>query len=109
MTVAAGTDFVLADRPWCLLPEEVEWLARLGLSPMEALVAATAGGAEALGLTDRLGTIEAGKWADLILVDHDPLADVTALKSVSWVMQNGKVIPRSAEWDRRPIRDRIEF
>ncbi len=109
VTVAAGTDFVLADQPWCLLPEEVEWLVRLGLSPMEAIVAATRGGAEALGTTDRLGTIEPGKWADLILVDRDPLEDVAALKSVSWVMQGGKVVPRSPEWDRRPIQDPIEL
>jgi len=109
VTIAAGTDFVLADQPWCLLPEEVEWLVRLGLSPMEALVAATHGGADALGLTDRLGTIEPGKWADLILVDPDPLEDVAALKSVSWVMRSGKVVPRSPEWDRRPIKDPIEL
>ena len=109
VTVAAGTDFVLADQPWCLLPEEVEWLVKLGLSPMEAIVAATRGGAVALGMADRLGTIEVGKWADLILVDRDPIDDVSSLKSVSWVMQDGKVIPRSPEWDRRPIKDPIEF
>ncbi len=109
VTIAAGTDFVLSDQPWCLLPEEVEYLVRLGLSSMDAIVAATRGGAEALGMTDRLGTIEAGKWADLILVDRDPMEDVSALKSVSWVMQDGKVIPRSPEWERGPIKDPIEF
>jgi len=109
VTIAAGTDFVLADRPWCLLPEEVEWLVRLGLSSMEAVVAATHGGAAALSMTDRLGTIEPGKWADLILVDRDPIEDISALKDVSWVMQGGRIIPRSPEWDRRPIKDPIEF
>ena len=109
LTIAAGTDFVLADQPWCLLPEEAEMLVRLGLSPMDAIVAATHGGAAALGLTDRLGTIAAGKWADLILVDRDPLQDIASLKDVSWVMQDGKVIPRSPEWDRRPIKDPIEL
>ena len=109
VTLAAGTDFVLGDQPWCLLPEEIEYLVKLGLSPMEAIVAATHGGAVALGMAGRLGTIEAGKWADLILVDRDPFNDVSALKSVSWVMQDGKVIPRSPEWDRRPIRDSIRL
>jgi imidazolonepropionase-like amidohydrolase len=103
--IAAGTDFVLADFPWCVLPEEVEFLTRLGLSNMEAIESATRVGAEVLGLEDRLGTVEAGKWADLILVDQDPLADIKALAGVSWVMQGGRVIPRSPEWDRRPIRD----
>jgi len=109
VTIAAGTDFVLSDQPWCLLPEEIEWLVRLGLSPMQAIVAATNGGAVALKMTDRIGTIGPGKWADLILVDRDPLEDVSALKSVSWVMQGGKVIPRSPEWDRRPIKEPIQL
>jgi len=109
VTVAAGTDFVLADQPWCLVPEEIEWLVRLGLTPMAAIAAATRGGAAALGLTDRLGTVEPDKWADLILVDRDPLADVSALKDVAWVMQDGRIIPRSSEWDRRPIREPIEL
>ena len=55
------------------LDKQVDWLVRLGLSPMEAIVAATRGGAEALGLTEQLGMIEPGRWADLILVDRDPL------------------------------------
>jgi imidazolonepropionase-like amidohydrolase len=72
---------------------------------MEAIESATRIGAEVLGLDDQLGTVETGKWADLILVDRDPLADIKALAGVAWVMQGGRVIPRSPEWDRRPIRD----
>ncbi len=101
--LAVGTDFVLADRPWCLVPEEAAWLVKLGLSPMEAIVAATQGGAAALGMADRLGTIEVGKRADLILLDRDPLEDIASLETVSWVMQDGAVIPRSPEWNRQTI------
>ena len=105
--IAAGTDFVMNDHPWALLPEEMEWLTRLGLSPMEAIVSATRVGAEILGIEGDLGTVEPGKLADMILIDSDPLADIGVLKNVRWVMQSGHVVPRSPEWDRRAIRDHI--
>jgi len=105
--VAAGTDFVFADHPWALLPEEIEFLTRFGFSPLEALESATRIGAEVIGVDDELGTVEPGKLADLILVDRDPIEDIRALRDVTWVMQGGRVIPRSPEWDRRPIADPI--
>ena len=107
--IAAGTDFVMSDFPWALLPEEITYLTQLGLTPMEAIESATRIGAEVLGLEKDLGTIEPGKLADLILADRNPLEDITALAEVSWVMQNGRIIPRSPEWDRRPIKDPIEL
>jgi len=101
--IAAGTDFVMADRPWALLPEEVAFLVKLGLTPMEAIESATRMGAMALGQAEELGTVEPGKRADLILVERDPLHDISALRDVVWVMKDGRVIPRSPEWGRRPI------
>ncbi len=74
--------------------QEISCLVEAGMPPMQAIVAATSHAAECLGLGAEVGTIEAGKRADLILVDGDPLADVTILeegKSVSLVMKNGDV------------------
>jgi imidazolonepropionase-like amidohydrolase len=66
----------------------VEW----GMTPMQAIVAATVTSAKALGdLGDDLGAIAPGKHADIIAVDADPLADVTALERVSFVMKAGAV------------------
>ena len=93
----------MADKPWALLPEEVAFLVKLGLTPMEAIESATRMGAMALGQAEALGTVEPGKRADLILVERDPLHDISALRDVVWVMKGGRVIPRSPEWDRRPI------
>jgi imidazolonepropionase-like amidohydrolase len=64
---------------------------RLGESPMAAIVAATSLNAEILGLQDRIGTIAAGKFADLIAVAGDPLADIRALERVRFVMKGGVV------------------
>jgi len=107
--IAAGTDFIMADHPWALVPEEMEYLTRFGLTNMEAIESATRIGAEALGKAEEFGTVEKGKLADLILVDRDPLVDITAMTEVSWVMKEGEVVPRSPEWARRPIKDPVSL
>ncbi|MEM7353306.1 MAG: amidohydrolase family protein, partial [Acidobacteriota bacterium] len=58
---------------------------------MEAIQSATAVTAELLGISDEVGTLEAGKLADLIAVDGDPLADVAILQDVRFVMKEGVV------------------
>jgi imidazolonepropionase-like amidohydrolase len=63
-----------------------------GLTPVRALQAATTINAEALGWQDQIGSIDKGKYADLIAVSGDPLADITELKRVKFVMKGGKVI-----------------
>jgi imidazolonepropionase-like amidohydrolase len=65
---------------------------RAGLSPARALQAATVTNAEVLGWADRIGSLEAGKYADVIAVAGDPLADVTELQRVHFVMKGGKVV-----------------
>ncbi|HJY79756.1 MAG TPA: amidohydrolase family protein [Candidatus Binatia bacterium] len=75
--------------------EELVWKAQMGLSPMEAIVSATKVNAEIFGLADKLGTVAAGKWADLIVVDGNPLEDVQLFAQpdkVVMVMKEGKVL-----------------
>ena len=67
-------------------------LAHGGLSPLGALQAATINGAELLGWTKDAGTIEAGKFADIIAVNGDPLADIAVMERVVFVMKGGEVI-----------------
>ena len=69
---------------------EFALLVEAGLTPMEAIYAATVGGADHLGQSDVLGTLAPGKHADLIAVDGDPLTDVTQLEDVDFVMKAGK-------------------
>ena len=103
--IAAGTDNVRASAPFVAMAEEAGYLVEFGLTPMEAIEAVTRVGAEAIGAEDRFGTVVPGKLADLILVDGDPLAEIGALKQVSWVMKEGTPIPLYPEWQRRPVRD----
>jgi imidazolonepropionase-like amidohydrolase len=65
---------------------------RAGMSPSRAIQAATAINAEVLGWQDRIGSIDKGKYADLIAVSGDPLADITELQRVKFVMKSGKII-----------------
>ena len=66
----------------------------LGESAMQAIVSATALNAEIIGWQDRVGTVEAGKFADLVAVAGDPLRDVTELERVTFVMKGGVVVRR---------------
>jgi imidazolonepropionase-like amidohydrolase len=68
---------------------EMELLGEAGLSPAEVFVAATYGGALALGMEDELGTLEPGKRADLAVLGADPLADVRNAREVAWVVKAG--------------------
>jgi imidazolonepropionase-like amidohydrolase len=69
---------------------EIQTAMRFGLSPQAALLAATARGAEALGIAAHAGTIEPGKAADIIALDGNPLVDPSALDRVVFVMKGGR-------------------
>ncbi len=72
--------------------DEFQLMVANGMSPAEAILAATRNAADLLGLADRIGSLEAGKQADLIAVEGDPLADVRVLKSMRFVMKDGRVV-----------------
>lgn len=71
--------------------DEFELLVKHGMTPMQAIVAATTNAADLLGLSKEVGSIEPGKSADIIAVSGDPLKDVRVLKSVGFVMRAGVV------------------
>jgi len=81
---------------------EIETLVDLGMTPMQAIRAATLVGAELLGWEDRVGNLEAGKLADVIAVDGDPLDDIRALRDVRFVMVGGRVARSQPGPRRRP-------
>jgi len=71
-------------------------LQNAGMPPLDVIRAVTVNAAEMLGWQDRIGTIEPGKFADIIAVGGDPLADITELERVRFVMKDGKVVTVSA-------------
>jgi imidazolonepropionase-like amidohydrolase len=71
---------------------EIIAMTKLGLSPLEAIRAATANAAELMGWQDKIGSIETGKYADIIAVSGDPIADIGELEHVKFVMKDGVVV-----------------
>src|SRR5215472_15443229 len=89
LKVGLGTD--AAVYPHGLNAHELGVYVRLGMTPLQAIQAATVNDADLLGWSSKVGTIESGKWADIIAVDGDPLQDVTTLERVKFVMKGGEV------------------
>jgi imidazolonepropionase-like amidohydrolase len=88
--VAFGTD--AAVYPHGLNAHEFAVMVKLGLTPQQAIQAATLNAADLLGWTGKVGTLEPGAWADLVAVDGDPIKDVTTLERVKFVMKGGEVV-----------------
>jgi imidazolonepropionase-like amidohydrolase len=71
---------------------DFEWLVKHGMTPAEAIQTATLVNSQMLGWQDQIGSIERGKYADIIAVSKDPLQDITELERVKFVMKGGKII-----------------
>jgi imidazolonepropionase-like amidohydrolase len=82
---------------------ELEQLVTAGLTPLQAIHAATGAAAQILGADKELGTIEVGKWADLVFLDADPLADIRNTRRIWNVMHNGQLLDRLATTQKRHV------
>jgi imidazolonepropionase-like amidohydrolase len=89
--IAYGTD--AGGYPWTEnQAKEFAFMVKYGMTPMQAIRSATTVAAELLSAEERIGAIEAGKLADIVAVAGDPLADITELERVKFVMKNGELI-----------------
>ena len=93
--IVFGTD--VGGTPWTV-PQagEFKFMTDAGMTPMQAIQSATARAGELLGASAEVGTVQAGRFADLIAVSGDPLADITELQRVVWVMKGGVVAVEQA-------------
>ena len=89
MKCAFGTDAGVYPHGWNAkqFAKLVEW----GMTPMQAIRSGTVVPAELLGWSDKVGTVERGKWADIVAVGGDPLKDISELERVKFVMKGGTV------------------
>jgi imidazolonepropionase-like amidohydrolase len=89
--IALGTDAGGFDWKEVNQAKEFEYYVDYGMTPMQALRSGTVVAAELLGWSDKVGTVEAGKWADLVAVSGEPLKDITEVERVKFVMKAGVV------------------
>jgi hypothetical protein len=99
--VYSGTDTAAANTPGLSIHHEMELLVDAGLTPLQAIMSSTIWSAEILHLDKDLGTVEAGKLADLLVLDANPLDDIRNTKRISRVIQNGELADTSYHSDYR--------
>jgi len=94
--ILAGTDVGV---PGHTLHRELELYVKAGLTPLEAIQAATITPARVMKLDNEVGTIEPGKRADLIILDADPLANISNIRKVRFVMTQGRLFDCARLWE----------
>jgi imidazolonepropionase-like amidohydrolase len=77
--------------PYGTSAKQFAFMVKYGMTPMQAIQSATSSAADLLGHSDIVGSIKAGKYADVIAVTGDPLQDIRVLEKVEFVMKDGKV------------------
>jgi imidazolonepropionase-like amidohydrolase len=93
--IVAGTDGAL---PGYSLLRSIEMYVEAGLTPMQAIESATRVPAESMGLGKDTGTIEAGKRADMIVLNADPLAQISNIRKLRWVVADGRILEPARLW-----------
>ncbi len=81
--------------------QEFAYMVKFGMTPLQAIRAATSEAAQLMGWQDRVGAVEAGKFADLVAVAGDPLSDITELERVKFVMKGGQVFKNELNGEKR--------
>jgi imidazolonepropionase-like amidohydrolase len=90
-----GTDLGIC--PYGSSPEQFALMVKYGMTPMQAIQAATSNAADLLGHSSEIGSIKSGKYADLVAVSGDPLTNISVLEKVEFVMKEGKVYKQSGK------------
>jgi len=93
--IAYGTDAGVYPHGWN--GKQFFHMVRWGLTPMQAIQSATINAADLLGWDDRVGTIESGKFADIVAVRNDPLVNISELENINFVMKGGSVIKNETD------------
>ena len=87
--IAFGTDAGVYPHGWNA--RQFKWMVKYGLTPMQAIKAATISAADLLGIKEKVGSLTIGKLADLVAVAADPLTDISILENIRFVMKDGVV------------------
>ena len=101
--IVAATDTGYGPNSTTTLAHELLELAEIGMTPLEALQAATTTPAELFGISDRVGRLEVGFEADLIVLERNPLDDIGIVQDVLMVVSDGEVIVQRGDWPGRPV------